>query len=122
VTSNQALPCHSERSEESTWTFAALNGFEPPAGFFAALLMNFPRRVILNEVKNPEPCPPAIIVLDSSLPLRMNSRSVILNEVKNPQTTPAKQDGAATGCFAALSMTRWLEFIGRFLPKVPALV
>src|SRR5690349_13881471 len=29
--------CHSERSEESSWISAPVNGFASPAGFFAAL-------------------------------------------------------------------------------------
>jgi hypothetical protein len=33
------LFCHSERSEESTWTLAAGDGFVSPTGFFAALRM-----------------------------------------------------------------------------------
>jgi hypothetical protein len=31
--------CHSKRSEESTWSYAPLIRFVPPAGFFAALRM-----------------------------------------------------------------------------------
>ena len=54
---------HSERSEESSCgadafvRHASRGEGTPPTitGFFAALLMNIRLRVILNEVKNPEP-------------------------------------------------------------------
>jgi hypothetical protein len=49
--------CQAERSEESTSIAESMAGYEGPAGFFAALLMNL-RSGILNAVKNPPFRPP----------------------------------------------------------------
>ena len=43
---------HSERSEESTWTFASLHGHSSPAGFFAPLRMT--------ETRNPKNAPTSV--------------------------------------------------------------
>ncbi len=52
---NANFPCHSERSEESTWTVAAGSGSETHTGFFAPLRMT---NRVTNEAAGRHPQPP----------------------------------------------------------------